>query len=110
MVNSPVINIVATRCQPADADQFDKWYNEIHIPMLMKNDKLAGVVRYRAVGGPEDLPGFIAIYNFADFQDFEEYNQSPELAAAIKEMKETWGHKIEFTSRVQYELIREWAR
>ena len=110
MADNPIINIVATQCQPADVEKFNNWYNNVHIPMLMKSDKLMGVQRYRVMGKSEELPRFIAIYKFASFKDFEDYSASPELAAALAEMKETWGQTVELTSRVQYELIKEWAR
>lgn len=110
MSDKPVINIVATRCQPADVEKFNRWYNEVHIPMLLKFKKLQGVARYQVIGSASGAPEYIAIYRFASLKDFEEFGSSPELAEAIKEMQETWGQKIELTSRVQYELIREWNR
>jgi len=36
MADKPMINIVSTRCQPKDVEKFNKWYNEVHIPMLLK--------------------------------------------------------------------------
>jgi uncharacterized protein (TIGR02118 family) len=108
MANNSVINIVATQCHPQDESKFNKWYNEVHIPMLLKFKKLAGAVRYKAIGDPGDMPQYIAIYKFANIKDFQAFAASPELGAAVKEMNETWGQKIELTSRVQYELIKEW--
>ncbi len=108
MPDKPVINIVATQCQPADDAKFNKWYNEVHIPMLLKFKKLKGVARYKVIGKPGDLPKYIAIYKFPSLKDFEEFGKSSELAAAQKEMQGTWGQKIELTSRIQYELIKEW--
>jgi hypothetical protein len=110
MADKPIINIVATKCQPADDAKFNKWYNEVHIPMLMKSPKLLGVARYKVVGSPANQPVYIAIYKYAGAKDMEEYSKGPELAAARKEMQETWGQKIEVTSRVQYELIQEWKK
>jgi uncharacterized protein (TIGR02118 family) len=108
MANKPVISIVTTQCQPQDEEQFNKWYNEVHIPMLRKFKGLKGVARYKAINEPAGLPRYAAIYRFASQKDFEAYEKSSELAAAIKEMQETWGQRIELTSRVPYELIKEW--
>ena len=110
MTDRPVINIIGTQCQPADDAKFNQWYNEVHIPMLLKFKKLQGAARYKVLGNPGDLPRYIAIYKFASLADFQEFGQSPELAEAVKEMEGTWGQKIEVNSRVQYELIKEWGK
>jgi len=107
MASKPIINIVATQCQPVDEAKFDKWYNEVHIPMLMKFKGLKSVARYKSISESSKSPRFIAIYKYASAKDFEDMNKSPELAAALKEMQETWGQRIELTSRIQYELIKE---
>jgi len=111
MVDRPVINIVSAQCQPADEEKINRWYNEVHVPMLMKFPKIKGVARYKAIGKPDEPPRFIAIYRFDSLKDFEEFGASPEMAAAMKDVKETWGTQgIGITSRVQYELIKEWER
>jgi hypothetical protein len=105
-----VINIVTTRCPPPDDAKFNRWYNEVHIPMLMKCKKLQGVERYKLITEPASGPAYIAIYRFASLNDYQEFNSGPELAAAGKEMRETWGQKIEIISRLQYGLIQAWQK
>jgi uncharacterized protein (TIGR02118 family) len=109
MPDKPIINVVSTQCQPADEVKFNKWYDEVHIPMLFKSKKLLKVARYKVIetGKP---PRFLAIYNFASLKDFEEFGKGPEMDDAKKDMQATWGQKVEVTSRVQYELIREWKK
>jgi hypothetical protein len=104
-----VINIVGTQCQPKDEEKFNKWYNEVHVPMLMKTKKIIGVARYKLIGAT-GLPNYIALYKFANQKDLEAFMVSPEREAAGKEMRETWGKEIEVTSRVQYELVKEWGK
>jgi len=36
MPNSKVLQIVATKCKADMEDRYNQWYNDIHIPMLMK--------------------------------------------------------------------------
>jgi uncharacterized protein (TIGR02118 family) len=108
MAEKQVIFIVGTRCQPKDDAKFNKWYNEVHIPMLMKSGYIKRVARYKAIGKPGDAPGYLAIYQFASMQDFKAHETSPARDAAIKEMGESWGNQVELTSRVQYELLKEW--
>ena len=99
--------IVGTQCWINDDAKFNKWYNQVHIPMLMKSGYVKGVSRYKAVGQPGEPPRYIALYQFASLKDYEAHQASPELAAAIKEMQGSWGNNVELTSRVHYELIKE---
>jgi quinol monooxygenase YgiN len=110
MASKLVIFIVGTTCKIKDDAKFNKWYDEVHIPMLMKSRYLKGVSRYRAVGNVGDPPRYVAIYKFANMQDFEAHQASPELDAARKEMRETWGNEAEVTSRVHYELVKEFNK
>jgi len=108
MANNQVMLIVGTQCQIKDDAKFNKWYNEVHIPMLMKSGYVKGVSRYKAVGQAGEPPRYIALYKFASFKDYEAHQASPALAAAIKEMQGSWGNNVELTSRIHYELIKEW--
>jgi len=108
MAGKQVIFIVGTQCQPKDDAKFNKWYNEVHIPMLMKSGYVKGVARYKTIGEAGEPPRYIAIYKFANMQDFKAHEASPARDAAIKEMQESWGAEVELTSRVQYELLKEW--
>jgi hypothetical protein len=107
MANKPFLNVITTSCQSKDVEEFNKWYNEVHVPMLLKSGKLKGVARYKSLDDSND-PRFIAMYRFDSDKDFASFEKSPEAAAASEERKERWGNKIELISRVQYELIKEW--
>lgn len=108
MANRPIVNIVTTQCNPKDEARFNKWYNEVHIPMLMKYKGVKGVTRYKTSAEKAEKPTFIAIYKFDTAKDFENFGKSPEFAAAIAEMKQSWPQGIEIVSRAQHELIQEW--
>jgi uncharacterized protein (TIGR02118 family) len=110
MADKPVINIVGTQCTPADEAKFNQWYNEVHIPMLLKYPGLKGVARYKVIDESSKQPKYIAVYRYASRKDMEGMGSSPAFAAAIKEMQESWGQKIEITSRLQYELIKDWNK
>jgi hypothetical protein len=110
VADKPIINIVSTRCQPDDDTKFNKWYNEVHIPMLFKAKEMKSVARYKVVGEAHGQPTYVAIYKFNSLSDYEKFGKGPEMAAARKEMNESWGQRIEIASRVQYELIKEWEK
>ncbi len=105
MADVPMINIVGTVCPPQDEERFNKWYNEVHIPMLCKFKGVKGVTRYKIANHASGGAQYIAVYNFDSLKDFESFGKSPEFAAAIKEMNESWPQGISIVSRAQYESI-----
>ena len=111
METKPIINVVATQCKPEEERKFNEWYDEIHIPMLLKFKGITEVTRYKIIGKSPEYPKYMAIYEFESQSAFEAYQTSPELAAAREEMKGTWeGQEFEIRWRVQYEPIKTWER
>lgn len=111
METKPVINILGTRCRPEDEEKFNKWYEEVHIPLLLRFKGLKAVTRYKITGEAEEYPKYLAIYKFDSQEAYQAYETSPELAAAREEMRETWkegGFEIKW--RVQYESMKTWER
>jgi len=109
METARFLNIVAIDCQPEQEARFNKWYNEVHIPMLLKFDGMLGVTRYRLLGGSEGQAKYLAIYEFTDKTSLDAYQKSPELAAARDEMNQTWkGKGFDIKWRAQYEPIKTW--
>ena len=106
-----VINMVATECQPEVEEAFNKWYNEIHIPLLFKYKGMKKVTRYKILNKTDDLPKYICVYEFDNLPAYQGYTNSQELADARAEMKDTWkegGWEIKW--RVQYEEMKTWQR
>ena len=77
-----VINIVATECHSDDDAKFNTWYDEIHIPMLLKFDGMLGVTRYKLSSGTTGQAKYLAIYEFKNKASFDAFQKSSELAAA----------------------------
>jgi len=121
----PVIHMVGMTCSPETEERFNKWYNEKHVPGLMKFKGIKRATRYRLVrtakgapgvnpspagAGQEGYPQYLAIYEFEDRAAFERYEKSPEAAAA----REDWSSAkeeiaAEMLWRVQYESIKTWG-
>jgi uncharacterized protein (TIGR02118 family) len=90
MAKDRIINIVATECIPGDEAKFNKWYNEVHIPMIMKFKGVKKVTRYKVTGESTGKGKYMAIYEYDSAADMAACNASPEFKAAIDEMNETW--------------------
>jgi antibiotic biosynthesis monooxygenase (ABM) superfamily enzyme len=114
METKPVINVVLVRCQPALQERFKKWLIETHIPLLFKFKGIRRVSVYEKIRVAEDMTHeYLVIFEFESQRAFEEYETSPELAAAVSERRELWDEKglgFEKPWREQYRPIESWER
>ena len=117
-----VINIIGVQCPPDAEARFDKWYNEKHIPDMLKSREVIRVTRYKIAsatgadrwqitGAESGYPKYIAIYEFKDREAFEAWDRDPELRPGREEAKAvTQETGAELFWRVQYEAIKTWER
>lgn len=111
MANKPVLNIIGTRCRPEIEEKFNKWYNEVHIPMLLKFKGLKKVTRYKISKSAPEFPEYLAIYEYPSKEVYEAFSASKELADALAEVKQTWKPgEWDIVWRVQYEAIKSWQK
>ncbi|MCK5213217.1 MAG: DUF4286 family protein [Dehalococcoidia bacterium] len=107
MDQSPFLWLVGTRCAAELDAEFNKWYDNTHIPMLMKGGHISKVTRCKLSSVVEsDQSPYLAVYEFKDVDTFKAWLASDALADARVEMKETWGGRdMELTSRALYEPV-----
>lgn len=121
MTNAKVVHLVGTQCRPDAEDKFNQWYNEVHIPMLLKFKGLKGVTRYKRIGQAGEYPEYLTVYQFDSKADFDTYEKSsPEVAAAREDTRRTWqvsgSHPakgegaFEVKWRIQYKIIKSWKQ
>ncbi|MFC2038361.1 DUF4286 family protein [Chloroflexota bacterium] len=111
METARVLNIVGIECQPDQETRFNKWYDEVHIPMVLKFDGMVGVERYKLLGGTEEQVKYLTFLEFRDKASLEAYQKSPELTAAREEMTQTWkGKGFNIKWRAQYEPLKTWKK
>lgn len=103
-----VIMLNGTACTPEIEKEWNKWYNETHIPMILKCKNVKRATRYKISDENPDgkYPTYLAIYEFDSPEDAEAYETSPEKDALMKDFEATWkdkGHQRKW--RVHYEEI-----
>ncbi len=101
-------NIIETECSPQDEKKFNQWYNETHVPMLLKNKACKGVTRYRVACEAGKPQRFLAVYKFASQKDLEAFQKCAETAAAIKDFTDNWGGKVKLVGSTTCESIKDW--
>jgi hypothetical protein len=111
MAKARLVNMVATECESKDESNFNKWYNEVHIPMLLKYKRLKRVTRYRLMGDAKDQAKYLAVYEYDDKESLDGMSKSPEFKAAIDEMTETQKTlKFGIKWAAAYEPIKSWGK
>lgn len=80
---------------PEHEEEFNRWYDEEHLPLL---SRVPGVLRARRFFDPNGKPRYVALYDLAD----ESVTQHPEWRAATQT---EWARKIgKLTSGVEWVL------
>jgi antibiotic biosynthesis monooxygenase (ABM) superfamily enzyme len=111
MTVNRILNIAAAQCPPENEAKFNEWYNEVHVPMLFKFKGMKKVTRYKLISEAQGCPAYLAVYEFDGQEDLESYRKSPEYAAAIAEMQESWsdgGFDLKWVGG--YKPIKTWER
>ncbi len=111
MTSPRILNMVYTECVDADEAKFNKWYNEVHVPMLFKNPGLKKVTRYQRVGDNQEQAQYLAIYEFDTTEEQKAFLDSKEFKAAGADVEETWhGGGFEIKGVAVYEPIKTWEK
>jgi uncharacterized protein (TIGR02118 family) len=111
MAKARYLNIVGTECVSKDEAKFNKWYNDVHIPMLLKYKGLKKVTRYQLMGNVKGQSPYLAVYEYDTKEALNGMSASPEFKAAIDEMTETQKTlKFGITWAAPYEPIKTWEK
>ncbi len=102
------INIVGTEGAIGKEKEWHKWYNEKHIPDIMKFPGVKKVSRYQKVSdnGKVSYPEYLAIYEFESPEAAEAYEKSAIHDAVVEDSAKMWGKGgSRQTWRAQYKCI-----
>ena len=105
-IDLTVINMVMVDCRSEVEPQYNKWYDEVHIPMCLRYDGMLRATRYRLTRGPSGHARYLTVYEFKDQHAMDEFPNSPECKASIQEMRQTWqDNDFQIKLAAQYENI-----
>ena len=118
MTKKSVIWTVGLQCRPEDEEKFNKWYDEVHVPMLLGGGHVATVTRYKLASEVYDVapgvmscPKYQTIYEFDDSEKFESWMGGEARAEAGKEKSQTWGDRgYEVIWAARYDATTTWKR
>ena len=106
-----VMVIVANEPNLEKETEYNEWYNQKHVPMLLAFRGMKKAARYHLIGDNRECSKYISIYEFDTAEDLQAFPRSPEFAAAVKDFDEKWkdgGFQRKWGAG--YELIQSWEK
>jgi heme-degrading monooxygenase HmoA len=105
------ILIVANEPSSEKEAEYNRWYNEEHIPMMFRFKGMKRASRYRLADENKDCSKYLAIYEFDNREDLEAFPRSSEFADAVKDFDQKWKDGG-FENRwfASYKLIQAWNK
>lgn len=83
---------------------FNTWYNEEHVPQLLRYNGAVGARRYRKILGDEKYE-YMAVYEFANEAIFERFQNSEHFKELVKEYNASFG---EASQRERSAYVQIW--
>jgi len=115
-----IINVVGTRPIPEVEEEYNKWYDEVHIPMVLKHPNVISVRRHQIVT-KGDLPPhschkhnvnygkYLTIYRFANAESYGNYANSQVRAEVKEDTQRRWKPaQLSVIMRAPYMVCRTW--
>lgn len=85
-----VIFVVRANVAKDKEAAFNTWYNEEHVPQLLRYNGAMSARRYRKILGDEKYE-YMAVYEFASEAVFERFQQSEHMKTLIKDYNAAYG-------------------
>jgi len=102
----PILYLVALSFDGSQREQeFNKWYNEVHVPDVLKAPGVIGATRYEAIRAQEAQPRYLAIYELESEEAIDTFLASPELAKARMDFAARWKPYVSGRSSFWYKPI-----
>lgn len=106
MGDRPVIWIVAMDFNNQEKEEeFNEWYNSIHVPEVLSAPGVLAATRYTATGPTQGLTRYIAVYEFDSEETVKKAMSSKEMSSAIRDFTMRWGKYSSNLSTVVYKRI-----
>ncbi|WP_177330906.1 DUF4286 family protein [Pseudomonas sp. AAC] len=116
MSNQTVIWMVGINCKAEDEEKFNAWYDDVHVPMLLKGDFVKKVTRFKLAGetyhvgaATQPCPTYLTIYEFDNQAKFEAWMNSEARTEAGVDKEKTWSesaYDVQWATR--YNLTNAW--
>jgi hypothetical protein len=125
--NAPIMHLEGYAFSVPEQERFDTWFNkwgqEVFIPLIMRLPGLKEYIRYKLIDveftglsdiyrtkRPVEYPPYLSIITFENIKAFENYEQSLELGAFKSALQAPFPLGLNYQWYVQYRLMRSWRK
>ena len=120
--NAPFLHVEAYKFTAEDSEKYNKWFtdysSDVFLPLLMNQAGLKGYDYFKYVGLSinyeklieKDYPTYVSVNYFEDIKDFENFENSKELAACKKTLRSIFPNGLRYQWYVQYHLVKSWSK
>ncbi|HEX76953.1 MAG TPA: hypothetical protein G4O03_00860 [Dehalococcoidia bacterium] len=106
MESKPVLWMVGSEIVPEREQEFNEWYDRVHVPMVLECPGVMRASRYQIVEPVPGLTKYLAIYELANEATIRAVNESPQLLAAREDRIKRFGETdLSIKWRVYYKQI-----
>jgi len=99
-----VIFVVRANVNKDKEAAFNKWYNEEHVPQLLRYNGAVSARRYKKILGDEKYE-YMAVYEFANEAVFTGFQKSDDLNQLIRDYNANFG---EVSQRERSAYVQIW--
>jgi hypothetical protein len=85
-----LVLIVASECDAEVEDDYNAWYNDVHLPMFMKYEGLKRTSRYQLGSDSPDCARYLAFYEFETPEALAGFTESEAYAEAVRDFDAKW--------------------
>ncbi len=93
-LDKKVLYIVKSTVSDENAETFNRWYHEKHIPEMLERSGCRLAQRFQALEA-EDRFVYMAIYEFENSEAFKKYQSSPQKLDLVKDFRDNFGEVAE---------------
>jgi len=110
-VDTKYVLIVANEPSPELEQEYNEWYNEKHIPIMLEFEGIKKAARFRRISDNPDCSKYLAVYYFDTKEDMSAFARSPEFADAIKDFDAKWKDRgFERKWGAAYQVVKSWEK
>jgi len=86
--SAKVIWPVGMECTPGKEDDFNKWYDETHVPLFLQVPGVVAAARYQRAINRKEFPAFLNIYGLEDEASIGKLARGEGMEVSLKDARE----------------------
>lgn len=108
MAERPLLVVRVNFNDPAREKEYNEWYNNVHVPDLLKVPGIISATRYEIIRGRRHNTQYLTLYEIESEEMLDAALSGPEAVAAREDADKTWGDADSELFIGVYRPIKTW--